>query len=247
MSSSSSAFSYQTTQPQPQGQETTIGDYVELVIKALYELNQGYGSSENDIIRWIVKNNRSAEPDMIMMAINRGIYDEEFVRLFGPNGPIANEGVVGPVLNIVTERYEPIDDVVQAMIDEYPYLISGQFGPELLFRKIRQMVDAGILEADNKLRVRAKPNVIYEGERRSEDEEESMEVEEQTSTGYRPVPLPQQVTRAEKAPRTPSPYNEYMEEEIGRVKRLTPGMDHKAAFRAAAANWKNSVMNPKNA
>ena len=56
-----------------------------------------------------------------------------------------------------------------------------------------------------------------------------------------------------KAPKTPSPYNEFMKEEMAKVKKqwVLEGRDpvvydHKAVFKQAAANWKNALMNPKN-
>ena len=42
--------------------------------------------------------------------------------------------------------------------------------------------------------------------------------------------------KKEKAPRAPSPYNKFMKDEIARVKKAQPGLDHKEAFKAAAAN-----------
>lgn len=42
--------------------------------------------------------------------------------------------------------------------------------------------------------------------------------------------------KKEKATRTPSPYNEYMKEEIAKVKKAQPDLAHKDAFKAAAAN-----------
>jgi len=51
--------------------------------------------------------------------------------------------------------------------------------------------------------------------------------------------------KKEKSPRDPSPYNKYMREEIIRVKTETPSLDHKAAFKQAAANWKFAKENPK--
>ena len=42
--------------------------------------------------------------------------------------------------------------------------------------------------------------------------------------------------KKEKTPRAPSPYNKFMKDEIARVKKAQPGLDHKEAFKAAAAN-----------
>ena len=48
-----------------------------------------------------------------------------------------------------------------------------------------------------------------------------------------------------KATRQPSPYNMFMSQEIHRVKAANPGIDHKEAFKMAAANWKDSPANPR--
>ncbi|CAG8543702.1 7216_t:CDS:2 [Ambispora gerdemannii] len=48
------------------------------------------------------------------------------------------------------------------------------------------------------------------------------------------------------ATRKPSPYNMYMKSELPKVKADNPGLDHKQAFKMAAARWKDSPENPKN-
>ncbi|ORZ39556.1 hypothetical protein BCR44DRAFT_42068, partial [Catenaria anguillulae PL171] len=42
-----------------------------------------------------------------------------------------------------------------------------------------------------------------------------------------------------------SPYNNFMAEELKRIKIAEPGIDHKQAFKKAAANWRDSPDNPK--
>ena len=50
--------------------------------------------------------------------------------------------------------------------------------------------------------------------------------------------------KAEKVKRPPSAYNLFMKTELAKVKKANPELDHKAAFTAAAGNWKNSSQNP---
>jgi len=45
--------------------------------------------------------------------------------------------------------------------------------------------------------------------------------------------------------RAPSKYNEFMKEEIAKIKKANPGMEYKEMFRQAAANWSSSPMNSK--
>ncbi|KAJ1921045.1 hypothetical protein H4219_000903 [Mycoemilia scoparia] len=44
-----------------------------------------------------------------------------------------------------------------------------------------------------------------------------------------------------------SKYNDFMKQELVRVKQNNPNIAHKEAFKLAASGWKNSPMNPKNA
>lgn len=46
-------------------------------------------------------------------------------------------------------------------------------------------------------------------------------------------------------PKKLSAYNQFMKTELGKVKAANPKLDHKEAFKAAAANWKHSSQNPK--
>lgn len=41
------------------------------------------------------------------------------------------------------------------------------------------------------------------------------------------------------SPRAPNPYNQFMKEELGRVKAANPNLEHKEAFKQAALNWKS--------
>ncbi|TPX44251.1 hypothetical protein SeLEV6574_g04593 [Synchytrium endobioticum] len=43
-----------------------------------------------------------------------------------------------------------------------------------------------------------------------------------------------------------SAYNQYMKDELGKVKADNPALDHKAAFKMCAQNWKTSPKNPQN-
>jgi hypothetical protein len=49
-----------------------------------------------------------------------------------------------------------------------------------------------------------------------------------------------------KAKKAPSAYNTFMKSEIAKVKKAQPSLDHKEAFKVAAANWKTSKENPAN-
>ena len=58
---------------------------------------------------------------------------------------------------------------------------------------------------------------------------------------------PKKTITKEKAPRAPSAYNVFMKAEIAKVKAADPKLEHKEAFKQAAANWATSKSNPKNA
>ena len=47
-------------------------------------------------------------------------------------------------------------------------------------------------------------------------------------------------------PKTPSPYNKFMKDQISIIKKDNPELTHKEAFRQAAAKWNESDLNPKN-
>mmetsp|Transcript_33205 Transcript_33205/g.55669 ORF Transcript_33205/g.55669 Transcript_33205/m.55669 type:complete len:251 (+) Transcript_33205:280-1032(+) len=51
--------------------------------------------------------------------------------------------------------------------------------------------------------------------------------------------------KKERKPRDPSKYNIFVKDEIPRIKLANPGMDHKSAFKLAAANWSLSPSNPR--
>lgn len=51
---------------------------------------------------------------------------------------------------------------------------------------------------------------------------------------------------AKRGKRAPSAFNIFMKKELARLKQLTPGLDHKVAFKQAAHNWKGkSSKHPK--
>ena len=54
---------------------------------------------------------------------------------------------------------------------------------------------------------------------------------------------------AKRGGRKLSPFNIFMKKELARLKQLTPGLDHKVAFKQAAQNWKgkssSTAKNPK--
>lgn len=52
--------------------------------------------------------------------------------------------------------------------------------------------------------------------------------------------------KKEKAPRAPSAYNLFMQAEVAKVKKASPNLDHKEAFKEAASHWATSKDNPKN-
>ncbi|KAI8924068.1 hypothetical protein BC831DRAFT_402967 [Entophlyctis helioformis] len=49
------------------------------------------------------------------------------------------------------------------------------------------------------------------------------------------------------AKRPLSPYNQFMKDELPKVKAAQPTLSHRDAFKAAAGNWKSSPLNPANA
>eukprot|EP00762_Andalucia_godoyi_P004380 ANDGO_08185.mRNA.1 Protein YABBY 4 len=51
--------------------------------------------------------------------------------------------------------------------------------------------------------------------------------------------------KEDKPKREPSAYNKFMKDELARLKKDHPEMNHKELFRIAANNWKNSPQNPK--
>ena len=52
--------------------------------------------------------------------------------------------------------------------------------------------------------------------------------------------------KTERKKKKPSMYNIFMKEEMARLKKKKPDMDHKERFKTAAGNWKTSKQNPKN-
>lgn len=49
-----------------------------------------------------------------------------------------------------------------------------------------------------------------------------------------------------KATRALSPYNQFMKVNVSKLKKETPGLAHKDAFKAAALAWATAPENPKN-
>ena len=58
---------------------------------------------------------------------------------------------------------------------------------------------------------------------------------------------PKKLPRRERKPREPSSYNVFIREEIPRLKREDPSLNHRDAFKAAARNWAHSPSNPRGA
>ncbi|ORX59788.1 hypothetical protein DM01DRAFT_323411 [Hesseltinella vesiculosa] len=50
---------------------------------------------------------------------------------------------------------------------------------------------------------------------------------------------------AKKTTKKPTLYNIFMKDELAKIKKDKPGMNHKEAFKLAAANWSKSPQNPK--
>lgn len=59
---------------------------------------------------------------------------------------------------------------------------------------------------------------------------------------------PSKVTKRKepKEKRAASPYNIFMKNELAKVKKANPSLNHKEAFKVAAQNWAASSENPKN-
>ena len=53
----------------------------------------------------------------------------------------------------------------------------------------------------------------------------------------KPAKSSKKAEKKEKVKRAPSAYNLFMKEELAKVKKANPNMEHKEAFAAAAANW----------
>ncbi|EKX44664.1 hypothetical protein GUITHDRAFT_163519 [Guillardia theta CCMP2712] len=49
--------------------------------------------------------------------------------------------------------------------------------------------------------------------------------------------MPKTSKKSEKTKKGASPYNMFMKEELARVKKENPDLDHKKAFKMAAENW----------
>ncbi|KAI3655170.1 hypothetical protein MP638_003353, partial [Amoeboaphelidium occidentale] len=60
------------------------------------------------------------------------------------------------------------------------------------------------------------------------------------------MPKAEKKEKKEGGPKKPSAYNLFMKDELARVKKDHPNLDHKEAFKKAAGNWKTSPHNPKN-
>ena len=58
---------------------------------------------------------------------------------------------------------------------------------------------------------------------------------------------PKKLPRRERKPREPSSYNVFIREEIPRLKRKDPSLNHREAFKAAARNWAHSPLNLRSA
>ena len=58
---------------------------------------------------------------------------------------------------------------------------------------------------------------------------------------------PKKLQRRERKPREPSSYNVFIREEIPRLKRKDPSLNHREAFKAAARNWAHSPLNLRSA
>ena len=58
---------------------------------------------------------------------------------------------------------------------------------------------------------------------------------------------PKKLQRRERKPREPSSYNVFIREEIPRLKREDPSLNHREAFKAAARNWAHSPLNLRSA
>ncbi|KAL1919371.1 uncharacterized protein VTP21DRAFT_2064 [Calcarisporiella thermophila] len=46
-------------------------------------------------------------------------------------------------------------------------------------------------------------------------------------------------------PKKLTPYNKFMKEELAKIKKDKPDLNHKEAFKMAASRWKDSPENPK--
>ncbi|KAG5522151.1 hypothetical protein RHGRI_034361 [Rhododendron griersonianum] len=81
-------------------------------------------------------------------------------------------------------------------------------------------------DADQKALDTWSPSLVISSDDDDDDEEEDF------------IPMNHIVNRPpEKRPRAPSAYNNFIKEEIRRLKAKHPNMTHKEAFSAAAKNW----------
>lgn len=233
---------------------TTLDD----VVGALDKLSLGIGATEQEVIRAIKHDNPTATSQEITNALNEGLESGMLIFPLG-RGPVAILSAIDYVLAEAPDDFMPIDELVKRIVDRSPELFEQGANVEQLVANIRKMVNLGYLEANNQLSVAVSEPIFNarHGIQASEStaptrRRAGAQTQSQTQTVSRRRSGVQTATTAAPAaaPKTKargqSAYNIFMADEIARVKADHPGIDHKEAFKMAAANWKDSPENPKN-
>jgi len=186
----------------------------------------------------------------------------DLVQLYSADGPIASYDDINRVVRAFEDLPHvamPIDELVDRLQS-----LDHTYGSIELLREIREMVNLGHLREKSGLTLSVAPNLIYHPPppmaymRRFSGE----------SAGVSPVtnyagpppsgrtrttdPNRSTVTRApsvaakSKVPRTPTPYNLYMKDEMARIKAADPELSYDRAFNLAEKHWRTAPENPKN-
>jgi len=244
--------------------------YEREVAAALESLNQGLGSSEKNVVRRIMAEESRDVSQNIYDAIDQGVIDGVFVYPMGHDGPLAITDAVTPILSSVPNDYIDVDFLVRDIINEYPdvYPPEDTYTAENLITQLRIMVGLLYIEANDRLQIRIgrylyndRMGLDQSHDRRLQEQDQSQQstlirrrrvnseepavVQTQQSISRRKGTTTAIVRSVHTKSRKPSPYNNYMANEIARIKRANPGLDHKDAFKEAAANWKRALENPK--
>lgn len=207
--------------------------------------NNRFGMSEAELIRQLVGLKNGTRSDASQL-INEMLDAQILVSPLGEKGPIAVTDALSFILGLVPDDFIPIDQLVDIVVDdairyesgEGSYLMENMDDVKAVVKDIRIMVDLGYIEADTKLNVRISEPIFNARNGIIPEQQQQQQSVPPATTGIK-------TTKSGKTSRAPTPYNKFMKDEIARVKAANPGIDHKEAFKMAAANWKTSPENPK--
>jgi len=187
--------------------------------------------------------------------------NDELVQLYSADGPIASHNDIHRIVRAFEDLPHvamPIDELVDRL-----QRLDHTYSSVELLREIREMVKLGQLMEKSGLMLSVSPDLIYHPPTpRMAHPRRSLDVGMSSTTKYTgPQPSGRsnttdpnrsKVSRApsaaakSKVPRTPTPYNLYMKDEMARIKAADPELSHNGAFNLAEKHWRASPENPKN-